>query len=300
MSNKTISPDFPFEMRHMTVGDSEMAYVDAGSGEPIVLLHGNPTSSYLWRNIIPYVAPLGRCLAPDLIGFGQSGRSPRYRYRFADQTAYLDAWFEALGLTRNVILVVHDWGAALGFWRACRHPDSIRAIVYMEAMVRPRLWSDMPPERVAVFKKLRGPEGEGMVLDQNFFIEKMLFEAGIVRQLSEQEKAVYRAPFPTPVSRLPTLIWPREIPFEGEPADNAAMVKRYSDWLAASAHLPKLFVNAEQGHGLAGAARDFCRAWPNQREITLPGKHYLQEDHPHEIGEALARFIAEVRSAGGA
>lgn len=300
MQASSISAEFPYQMRRVPVLDSEMAYVDVGSGDPIVLLHGNPTSSYLWRNVIPHLQGLGRCLAPDLIGFGQSGRSPRYAYRFASQAAYLDQWFEALGLTSNVTLVVHDWGAALGFWRACRHPQSIRAIAYMEAMVRPRLWTDMPPERVAVFKRLRGPEGEGMVLDANFFIEKMLFEAGIVRQLSEAEKAAYRAPFPTPVSRLPTLIWPREIPFDGEPSDNAAMVQRYSDWLKASAHLPKLFVNAEQGHGLAGAARDFCRTWPNQREVTLPGKHYLQEDHPHEVGEALARFIADVRSREGA
>ena len=298
MSSKPISADFPFAMKRIAVRDSEMAYIDVGEGDPIVFLHGNPTSSYLWRNVIPYAQGLGRCLAPDLIGFGQSGKSPRYQYRFADHAAYLDAWFDQLGLTRNLTLVVHDWGAALGFWRACRFPESIQAIVYMEAMVRPRFWTDMPPERVVVFKKLRGPDGEAMVLDGNFFIEKMLFEAGIVRSLSEAERNVYRAPFPTPASRVPTLVFPREIPFDGAPSDNALIVQRYSDWLAKSTHLPKLFVNAEQGHGLAGAARDFCRTWPNQREITLPGKHYLQEDHPHEIGEAVARFIGEVRSGG--
>jgi haloalkane dehalogenase len=297
MRRTPISAEFPFEMRRVAVRDSEIAYVDAGSGPPIVLLHGNPTSSYLWRNIIPHLTGLGRCLAPDLVGFGRSGRSPRYAYRFADQSAYLDAWFDALGLNCDVTLVVHDWGAALGFWRACRHPDSIRAIAYMEAMVRPRLWSDMPPDRVALFQRLRGPEGEQMVLAENFFIEHMLFRAGIVRDLSEAEKAVYRAPFTTAASRIPTLVFPREIPFEGEPADNAAVVQRYSNWLATSANLPKLFINAEQGHGLAGAARDFARTWPNQREISLPGKHYLQEDYGHEIGEAVARFIAEVRGA---
>lgn len=190
---KPISPNFSFTMRRVPVLDSDMAYVDVGTGEPIVLLHGNPTSSYLWRNILPYLAPLGRCLAPDLIGFGQSGRSLRHRYGYADHAAYLDQWFETLGLTRNVTLIVHDWGAALGFWRACRFPQSIRAIAYMEAMVRPRLWSDMPPERVAIFKRLRGPDGEGMVLEHNFFIETMLFEAGIVRRLTDQEKAVYTA-----------------------------------------------------------------------------------------------------------
>jgi haloalkane dehalogenase len=291
---KAISAEFPFTMKRIAVRDSEMAYVDVGSGDPIVFLHGNPTSSYEWRNIIPYAQGLGRCLAPDLIGFGQSGKSPRYQYRFADHAAYLDAWFEALGLTRNVTLVIHDWGAALGFWRACRFPESIKAIAYMEAMVRPRLWSDMPPERVATFKRLRGVEGERMVIDENFFIEKMLFEHGVIRSLSEVEKAVYRAPFEKPVHRVPTLVFPRDIPFEGEPSDTAAMVHRYSEFMRTSAHLPKLFVNAEQGHGTAGAARDFCRTWPNQREITVLGKHYLQEDCPHEIGEAIARFIADV------
>jgi len=297
MSAKPISDAFPFEMKRTAVCDSEMAYVDVGSGDPIVFLHGNPTSSYLWRNVIPYAQGLGRCLAPDLIGMGQSGRSLRYAYRYADQAAYLDAWFEAAGVGDKMILVVHDWGAALGFWRACRYPERVAGIVYMEAMVRPRLWTDMPAERIPVFKKLRGPEGEQMVLEDNFFIEKMLFDAGIVRDLSETEKAHYRAPYLEPgASRLPTLIWPREIVFDGEPADNYPMVKQYSDWLAASANLPKLFVNASQGHGLAGAARDFCRTWPKQREITVEARHYVQEDCPHEIGEALAKFIAEIRT----
>lgn len=294
MSSTPISPDFPFSLRRVPVRDSEMAYVDVGQGRPIVFLHGNPTSSYLWRNVIPYLQPHGRCLAPDLIGFGQSGDSPKGQYRFIDHAAYLDAWFEALGLTRDVTLVVHDWGAALGFLRACRFPASIRAIAYMEAMVRPRLWSDMPPERVAVFKRLRGPEGERMVLEDNFFIESMLFDAGIVRRLTEVEKAHYRARFSTPASRRPMLVFPREIPFEGEPADNAALVQRYSDWLASSTHLPKLFVNAAQGHGTAGAARELCRSWPNQREITVQARHYLQEDCPHEIGAALAGWLAEL------
>jgi len=299
VSSKPISADFPFAMKRIAVRDSEMAYIDVGQGDPIVFLHGNPTSSYLWRNVIPYAQGLGRCLAPDLIGFGQSGKSPRYQYRFADHAAYLDAWFEALGLTRNVTLVIHDWGAALGFWRTCRFPASIRAVAYMEAMVRPRLFSDMPPERVAVFKRLRGSEGERMVIVDNFFIESMLFEHGIIRRLSVSEKAVYRAPFDKPVHRVPTLVFPRDIPFDGEPSDTAGMVKQYSDFMATSTNLPKLFVNADQGHGTAGAARELCRTWPNQREVTVSGKHYLQEDCPHEIGEAVARFVAEVQAGGG-
>jgi haloalkane dehalogenase len=283
-------------MKRTKVLDSEMAYVDVGSGDPIVFLHGNPTSSYLWRNIIPYAQKLGRCLAPDLIGMGQSGKSLRYSYRFLDHVAYLDAWFEALQLKKSIILVAHDWGAALGFYRACRFPDHIAGIVYMEAMVRPRLWTDLPPGREPMFRKLRGPEGEKIVLEENFFTEKMLFDFGIIRRLTDKEKEHYRAPYVEPgVSRLPTLLWPREIVFDGEPAENYPPVKQYSDWLASS-DVPKLFVNADEGHGTAGAAREFCRTWPNQREITVHAKHYVQEDCPHEIGAALVDFIDTVRS----
>jgi len=295
MKPQPISDAFPYEMRRVPVHDSEMAYVDVGSGKPIVFLHGNPSSSYIWRNIIPYVQGQGRCLAPDLIGMGQSGRSPRYAYRFADHVAYLDAWFDAVGVGSDVILVLQDWGAALGFWRACRMPERIAGIVYMEAMVRPRLWSDMPPERVAVFKRLRGPEGERMVIEENFFIETMLFEKGVIRRLTDTEKAIYRAPYLDPIARVPTLVWPREIAFEGEPADNFAIIQKYSDWLCTSSDVPKLFVNATHGHGLAGAAREFCRNFPNQREITVTAGHFCQEDAPHDIGEALARFVADVR-----
>jgi haloalkane dehalogenase len=296
MSSKPISEDFAYTMNRMKVLDSEMAYVDSGAGRPIVFLHGNPTSSYIWRNVLPYAEKLGRCLAPDLIGMGQSGKSPRYAYKFLDQAAYLDAWFEALDL-HDIIFVIHDWGAALGFHRACRYPERVSGIVYMEAMVRPRLWSDFPPERVPVFRALRGPEGEKLVLQENFFIEKMLFEFGIVRQLTEIEKSHYRAPFAEPgVSRLPTLIWPREIVFEGEPAENYPAIKRYSEWLSSSKDVPKLFVNADLGHGTAGAAREFCQKWPCQREITVHAKHYVPEDCPHEIGEALVSFVEEVRA----
>ncbi|HLB16999.1 MAG TPA: haloalkane dehalogenase [Burkholderiales bacterium] len=297
MTARPISAAFPYRRERVRVLDAEMAYVDVGSGDPVVFLHGNPTSSYLWRNIIPYAAGLGRCLAPDLVGMGRSSPSPSRAYRFGDHIAYLDAWFEALDLRRDLILVVHDWGAALGFYRACRFPDEVSGIAYLEAMVRPRSWSDLPPERQPIFRALRGSEGERMVLEENFFVERMLFEFGVLRALSEEEKAVYRAPYLEPgESRRPTLQWPREIPFDGEPADNHALVKRYSDWLATSAHLPKLLINAELGHGLTGAAREFCRGWPNQTEITVKAKHYAQEDCPHEIGAGLADFIARVRT----
>jgi haloalkane dehalogenase len=290
-----ISADFPYAMKRVSVGDADMAYVDVGQGDPIVFLHGNPTSSYLWRNVIPHLSSIGRCLAPDLIGMGQSGKSPRGAYRFTDHIAYLDAWFDKLDLRRNVVLVVHDWGAALGFQRACRFPDQIQGLAYMEAMVRPRKMTDLPEDRRPLFQKMRSADGEPMILDAHFFVEKMLFEGGVVRKLTDQEKDAYRAPYPTRESRMPQLIWPREIPFDGEPADCHAIVQRYSDFLAASANLPKLFINAELGHALTGEAREFCRKWPNQREISFPGKHYLQEDFPHEIGAALADFVRGIR-----
>lgn len=290
-----VSHEFPFGMKRQKVLDAEMAYVDEGEGDPIIFLHGNPTSSYMWRNVIPYAFPFGRVLAPDLIGLGQSSKSPRKAYRFFDHAEYLDEWFEQLGLGDNIVFVIQDWGAALGFDRTARYPNTVAGIVYMEAMVRPRLWSDMSPERQAVFRRLRGPEGEQMVLDDNFFVEKMLFEYGVIRKLGEKEKAVYGAPFPTPESRLPTLVFPRDIPFDGQPSDMYERVKRYSDWMGASVHLPKLFINALEGHGTAGAAREHCRGWPNQTEITVQAKHYVPEDCPHEIGKALVEFLKRVR-----
>ena len=294
MGEGHISAANPYPEKRIAVLDSEVAYLEAGERAPIVLLHGNPTRSYLWRNVIPHLEGRGRCLAPDLIGMGNSRKMPGGTNRFSEHIRYMDAWFEALGLTKNLILVVHDWGAAIGFNRACRYPDQIEGIAYMEAMVRPRFWSDMPDERVKTFKTLCSAEGDRIVREENFFVEKMLFERGVVRELTEEEKNVYRAPFADPESRMITLQWAREIPFEGEPADNYVIVKRYSDFLSRSP-IPKLFVNAEFGHGLAGAAREFCRAWPNQTEITVPARHYLQEDCPAEIGAAVSVFIKRIR-----
>jgi haloalkane dehalogenase len=290
-----ISPAFPYEMKRLSVLDAEMAYVDVGQGEPIIFLHGNPTSSYMWRNVIPYALPFGRVLAPDLIGMGRSSKSPRRAYRFFDHVAYLDEWFEKLGLTKNIVFVIQDWGAALGFNRTCRYPDSVAGIAYMEAMVRPRLWSDMPPERELIFRRLRSSEGEDMVLRDNYFVEKMLFEYGVIRKLRDEEKAVYSAPFGTPESRLPTLMLPRDIPFNGEPADMSAAVGRYSAWMGASARLPKLFINASQGHGTAGAAREHCRLWPNQTEVTVEVSITCRRIVRNEIGAALVEFLGRVR-----
>ncbi|MBS0417129.1 MAG: haloalkane dehalogenase [Proteobacteria bacterium] len=290
----TISAIDNHPRRRIKVLDSEISYVDVGQGDPIVFLHGNPTSTHLWRNIIPHVSGLGRCLAPDLVGMGQSSPSPGGAYRFRDHSRYLDAWFEALGLVSNVTLVLHDWGSALGFYRAYRHPEQVRAIAYMESIVAPRRWQDFPPGREKFFRALRSEEGERLVLDNNYFIETVLPNS-VIRKLSDAEMEAYRAPFRTREARMPTLVWPRELPIDGEPADVVDIVERYGAWLAGS-QLPKLFINAEPGAILVGAARDFCRSWPNQQEVSVKGIHYVQEDSPAEIGGALRSFILNGRS----
>jgi haloalkane dehalogenase len=294
MQNKTIKAADNHPRQRIRVLDSEMSYVDTGKGDPIVFLHGNPTSSYLWRNIIPYLSGLGRCLAPDLIGMGRSGKSPARAYRFVDHARYLDVWFEAVGLTRNVTLVLHDWGSALGFYRAFRHPEQIKAIAYMEAILQPRRWTDWPNGRDAMFRAMRSADGERLVLDENFFIETVL-PRSIIRQLSGVEMEAYRAPFRGRDARLPMLMWPRELPIEGEPADVVAIVTQYGEWLSKS-DLPKLFIAAEPGSLLVGRALDFCRQWPNQREFKVRGIHFIQEDAPDEIGAALRDFVTGVRS----
>jgi haloalkane dehalogenase len=279
--------------RETKVLDTEMSFVELGSGEPIVFLHGNPTSSYLWRNIIPHVASLGRCLAPDLIGMGKSGKSPTGRYRFIDHSRYVDAWFDALELHNDVILVLHDWGSALGFYWAFQHPDRVRAIAYMESILQPRLWSDFPDGRDRIFRALRSPEGDRMIFEENFFVEKVL-PASIIRTLSAEEMDQYRAPFVEPESRLPTLVWPRELPIEGEPADVTEIVENYATWLRDSP-IPKLFVNGEPGSIIRERARSFCRSFRNQSEVTVQGIHFLQEDSPDEIGNALSAFIKTLK-----
>jgi len=278
--------------RRVRVDDSEMSYVDIGDGDPIVFLHGNPTWSYLWRNIIPPFGQFGRCLAPDLIGMGQSTPSPRRAYRFIDHAHYLDQWFETLSLTQDVTLVLHDWGSALGFHRAFRHPRQVKAIAYMEAIAMPRRWSDFPSGRDQMFRAMRSSEGERLVLHENYFVETVL-PRSILRRLSDEEMAAYRRPYATRESRLPTLIWPRELPIEGAPADVVEIVEAYGAWLAQSP-IPKLFINAEPGSLLVGRARDFCRTWPNQREATVKGIHFIQEDAPAEIAAALASFLREL------
>jgi haloalkane dehalogenase len=286
-NSNTISAADPHPRKRIKVLDSEISYVDTGEGDPIILLHGNPTSAYLWRNVIPHLAALGRVLAPDLVGFGASAKSPGQSYRFIDQVHYLDAWFDQLNLTRNVTLVLHDWGSALGFHRAARFPSQIRAIAYMEAIVMVRTWVDFGPA-AAVFKGLRTEKGEDMVLNDNFFVEQRL-PAGVLRTLTDEEMAVYRAPFKKREDRLPTLVFPREIPVEGEPAGVSAIVDSYGAWLAQS-EVPKLLITAEAGV-LTGRALDLARSWPNQQELIVKARHYMQEDVPDEIGSAIADLV---------
>ena len=271
---------------------SRMAYVDVGDGDPIVFLHGNPTSSYLWRNVMPPLEGFGRLLAPDLIGMGDSDKLPASgpdRYTFVEHRRYLDALLETLGVESNVTLVIHDWGSALGFDWANRHRDAVKGIAYMEGIVRPVSWSDWPDAARKVFQGFRSPAGEEMVLDKNIFVERVL-PGSVIRTMSDDEMDHYRRPYLNPgEDRRPTLTWPRQIPIEGEPQDVVAIVTAYGEWLVES-DVPKLFVNADPGAILTGPQRDFCRTWPNQEEITVVGNHFLQEDSPVEIGAAIANW----------
>lgn len=275
------------------VNGKKMAYFETGTGDPILFLHGNPTSSYLWRNIIPHVQDLGRCIAPDLIGMGDSEKLENPgpgSYRFVEHREYLDALLAQLGVTENVTLVVHDWGSGLGLDWANRHRDAVKGICYMEAIVRPVTWEEFPDPATPVFQGFRSENGEAMVLEKNIFVEKVL-PGSVLRGLSDAEMAVYRRPFAEPgEGRRPTLTWPRQIPISGEPADVVAIAQAYGEWLSQSS-VPKLFVNAEPGAILTGPPREFCRSWPNQTEVTVKGSHFIQEDSPHEIGEALRTWL---------
>ncbi len=275
------------------VNGRRMAYVERGEGRPIVFQHGNPTSSYLWRNVMPHLDGLGRLIACDLIGMGDSEKlepSGPDRYTYAEQREHLFGLWEQLDLGDDVVLVLHDWGSALGFDWAEQHRDRVAGIAYMEALVAPVTWDDWPDDARGIFQAFRSPAGEELVLEKNLFVEAVLPTA-ILRKLTEEERAEYRRPYAEAgESRRPTLTWPRQIPIEGEPAAVVEVVERYGRWLAIS-DVPKLFVNAEPGSILTGRPREFCRSWPNQTEVTVPGSHFVQEDSPDEIGRAVAEFV---------
>jgi haloalkane dehalogenase len=289
-----ISPISKYSKKKATVQGLEMAYIDEGEGAPIVFLHGNPTSSFLWRNVMPHFEGKGRLIAPDLIGMGDSAKIPDSgpeRYTFVEHRDYLFALLEQIGVTENVTLVIHDWGSALGFHWAHTHPDAVKAIIYMEAVVRPVTWEDWPDNARQVFQNFRSPAGEPMVLEKNIFVERIL-PSSIIRDLSEQELGEYIRPFANPgEDRRPTLSWPRQIPIEGEPADVVKIVADYGEWIKDS-DIPKLFINADPGSILVGKQRDFCRTWKNQKEVTVKGSHFIQEDSPDEIGQASVEFLS--------
>ena len=276
----------------MNVNGLEMAYHESGQGESVVFLHGNPTSSYLWRNIIPHISGRYRCIAPDLIGMGDSAKLPNTgagSYRFVEHRRYLDELLDRLALGDSVTLVLHDWGSALGFDWARRNDRRIAGIAYMEAIVRPVEWSDWPEAAREIFEGFRSDAGEKMVIEDNLFVEAVL-PGSIMRELSTEEHDQYRRPFRVPEHRRPTLTWPREIPLAGEPADVVEIVREYSEWLPGTS-FPKLFINAEPGAILTGAQREFCRTWKNQTEVTVSGIHFIQEDSPDEIGKAIHDWL---------
>ncbi len=284
----------PLAKQTVDVRGRRMAYHARGEGRPILFLHGNPTSSYLWRDVIPELEGHGRLIAPDLIGMGDSDKLPNPQpdtYRFTTHRDFLDGFIDAVIGNEPVVLVVHDWGSALGFDWANRHRDRVRGIAYMEAIVRPIAgWEEWSPSATPVFQGFRSDKGEQMILDRNLFVERVL-PGSVLRKLTDAEMAEYRKPFVQREDRWPTLTWPREIPIAGEPADVVAIAAAYSQWLATS-DIPKLFVNADPGAILIGVLREFCRTWPNQTEVTVAGSHFIQEDSGAAIGQAIAQWIA--------
>ena len=278
--------------KYVEVLGKQMAYCEMGEGKPIVFQHGNPTSSYLWRNIMPYMESQGRCIAIDLIGMGDSDKLEDFgnnTYSYQVQKKYFDACLEALNITDDVTLVIHDWGSALGFNWSQDNPSKVKAICYMEGIVRPLKWEEWSKDATGIFQGFRSDAGEEMILKKNLFIEAVL-PRSIIRDLSEDEMNEYRKPFQSERDRQPTLDWPRHIPLDNEPKEMVEVVKVYADWMAQN-DIPKLFINAEPGAILIGPQREFCRAWKNQTEVTVKGTHFIQEDSPHEIGSAIKEWL---------
>ncbi len=283
--------------KYIEIKGLRMAYVDEGAGDPIVFLHGNPSSSYEWRNVIPHLVGLGRCIAPDLIGMGDSEKIPNSgpsSYRFVEHRQYLDAFLNALDIRENVTLVLHDWGSALGFDWANRHRDAVKQIAYMEAFVAPiNSWDDLPPEAVGFFETMYSEVGEKLVLEENFIIEKEL-PTCMLRKLTEEEMDTYRKPYREPgESRRPTLTWRREVPVAGKPADVCEIIQNYGKWLATS-KIPKLFIEAIPGV-MFDSHRKFAQSWTNQQQVQIKGGHFVQEDSPHEVGEAIFAWIKKIK-----
>ena len=292
-----ISASMPYGKCFKSIKGKSIAYIDVGDGAPIILLHGNPTSSYLWRNVVPHLEGIGRVIVPDLIGHGDSEKLPDSegpeRYSFEITYEYLAGLLEELNITEDVTLVIHDWGSALGFHWAKHHPEAVKGIAYMEAIVCPVTWDDWPESARGIFKGFRSDKGEDLVLQRNMFVEAVL-PSSVIRQMGEEEMNQYRKAFTRVADRQPTLNWPRQIPIDGEPPHMVDLVASYGEWMATNQELPKLFINADPGSILTGKARKFCRTWPNQKEVTVAGTHFIQEDSPVEIGIAVAEWLKTI------
>ncbi len=281
----------------MVINNKTMSYIDEGEGDAIVFQHGNPTSSYLWRNVMPHLEGQGRLIACDLIGMGDSEKltnSGPGSYNYFEHRDFLFALLEKLNIGKQVVFVIHDWGSALGFDWSFQNQDRIQGVAYMEGIVKPVTWDEWPENAIKVFQGFRSEAGESMVLDKNIFVERVL-PSSIMRELTEEEMNEYRRPFlNSGEDRRPTLSWPRQIPIQGEPKEVVEVVENYSNWLSSS-DLPKLFINADPGSILTGKQREFCRSWPNQDEVTVKGTHFMQEDSPDEIGKAVSSFVSKLR-----
>jgi haloalkane dehalogenase len=286
--------ELPLTKKTVDVLDARIAYHERGEGAPILLLHGNPTSSYLWRDVLPPLEGRGRLIVPDLIGMGDSAKLPNPgpdTYRFVTHRKYLAAFIDAvIGPVQSVTLVVHDWGSALGFDWANHHRERVRGIAYMEGLPRPFAgWEEWSRKATPIFQGFRSGKGEELILDRNMFIERVL-PGSVLRKMTDAEMTEYRKPFLEREDRWPTLTWPRQIPIAGEPADVVQIAADYSRWMAEN-DIPKLFVNAEPGAILIGPVRDFCRQWNNQTEVTVPGSHFIQEDSGPAIGQAISDWM---------
>jgi len=292
MINETMS----YEKKFIDVESKKIAYIDEGHGDPIVLIHGNPTSSFLWRNIVPELLNSGRVIVPDLIGQGDSEKLPvsdgTDRYSLEVAYKYVDGLLQNIGADNNVTLVIHDWGSGIGFLWAMRNPNAVKGVAYMEAIVKPMSWDDWPEGGVGIFKGFRSEKGEDLILNRNMFIEGVL-PSSVIRELSENEMNAYRAPHLKEEDRQPLLNWPRQIPLEGEPKNVVSLVNDYGAFMSRS-NMPKLFINADPGSILLGKQREFCRSWPNQKEVTVKGIHFIQEDSPVEIGQAVAEWLETI------
>jgi haloalkane dehalogenase len=301
---ETPSAELRYAKKRIAVLGHEMAYIEAGAGRPVVFLHGNPTSSYLWRNVIPHVEPHARCIAPDLIGMGDSDKLPATRedgrdgrYRFVEQRRYLDAFLDEVTADEKIVLVLHDWGSALGFDWARRHPDRVAGIVYMEALLLTADWDNASLMGGLIFGALRSPLGEWLILEHNVFVDYML-PSMVARTLSEDELANYRAPFLEPgEDRRPTLTWPRDVPIDGEPADTDQIIADYLAWLPGTIDIPKLWIDVSEGAVISGNRRDFAASLPNQKSVRVEGRHFVQEDSPDEIGRAIAGWLDGLSSS---